>query len=157
MKGVCRKADKIMDNNYVVYSLNKVKKMMHQFVDSQIKSFDITDLVPAYADILTSLYINGGQLKMNQISELVGKDKSTITVLVNKLTERGYVEKEKSTLDKRVTYIRLSKKAYEYENEFHTIASNVKKVAFRDFTEDEVTTFMEMLHRMHDNFEESSK
>jgi DNA topoisomerase-1 len=31
---------------------------------------------------------------MNQISELVGKDKSTITVLVNRLCERGYVVKE---------------------------------------------------------------
>lgn len=143
-----------MDNNYVVYSFNKVKKMMHQFVDNQIKSFDINDLVPAYGDILTSLYINGGQLKMNQISELVGKDKSTITVLVNKLADRGYVEKEKSKLDKRVTYIRLSKKAYEYENEFHTIASNVKKVAFKDFTDEEAELFMQMLRRVHDNFQE---
>lgn len=144
-----------MDNNYVVYSFNKVKKMMHSFVDQQIKSFDINDIVPAYGDILTALYINGGQLKMNQISELVGKDKSTITVLVNKLADRGYVEKEKSKLDKRVTYIRLSKKAYDYENEFHTIASNVKKVAFNDFTEEEIKVFMELLHRMHDNFEEN--
>ncbi len=144
-----------MDNNYVVYSFNKVKKMMHQFVDQQIKSFDIKDLVPAYGDILTALYINEGQLKMNQISELVGKDKSTITVLVNKLADRGYVEKEKSKLDKRVTYIRLSKKAYEYENEFHTIASNVKNVAFKGFSPEEVENFMEYLHRMHDNFEEN--
>jgi DNA-binding MarR family transcriptional regulator len=144
-----------MDNNYVVYSFNKVKKMMHSFVDQQIKSFDINDIVPAYGDILTALYINGGQLKMNQISDLVGKDKSTITVLVNKLADRGYVEKEKSKLDKRVTYIRLSKKAYDYENEFHTIAANVKKVAFNDFTEEEAKMFMELLHRMHDNFEEN--
>lgn len=146
-----------MDNNYVVYSFNKVKKMMHQYLDNQIKSFDIFDLVPAYGDILTSLYINDGKLKMNQISEMVGKDKSTITVLVNKLADRGYVIKEKSTLDKRVTYIKLSEKAYEYENEFHTIASNVRQVAFKDFTEEEVKTFMTMLHRMHDNFEENSK
>lgn len=142
-----------MDNNYVVYSFNKVKKMMHQYVDNQIKSFDIVDLVPAYGDILTSLYINDGVLKMNQISELVGKDKSTITVLVNKLADRGYVIKEKSKLDKRVTYIKLAEKAYEYENEFHTIASNVKHVAFKDFSEEERELFMQMLRRLHDNFQ----
>jgi DNA-binding MarR family transcriptional regulator len=146
-----------MDNNYVVYSFNKVKKMMHQYLDNQIKSFDIYDLVPAYADILTSLYINDGKLKMNQISEMVGKDKSTITVLVNKLADRGYVIKEKSTLDKRVTYIKLSEKAYNYENEFLMIASNVRQVAFKDFSDDEVKMFMNMLNRMHDNFEENSK
>ncbi|MBI9012743.1 MAG: MarR family transcriptional regulator [Clostridiales bacterium] len=144
-----------MKNNYVVYSFNKVKKLMHQYLDKQLKNFDISDIVPAYGDILTALYINDGQLKMNQISDMVGKDKSTITVLVNRLCERGYVDKEKSKLDKRVTYIRLSKKAYDYENEFLTIASNVKSVAFNGFTHEEQEQFMAYLSRMHDNFQEN--
>lgn len=144
-----------MKNSYVVYSFNKVKKLMHQYLDKQLKNFDISDIVPAYGDILTALYINEGQLKMNQISNLVGKDKSTITVLVNRLCERGYVDKEKSKLDKRVTYIKLSKKAYEYENEFLTIASNVKSVAFNGFTQEEQEQFMMYLSRMHDNFQEN--
>lgn len=144
-----------MKNSYVVYSFNKVKKLMHQYLDKQLKNFDISDIVPAYGDILTALYINEGQLKMNQISNLVGKDKSTITVLVNRLCERGYVEKEKSKLDKRVTYIKLSKKAYDYENEFLTIASNVKSVAFKGFNQEEQDQFMMYLSRMHDNFEEN--
>lgn len=128
---------------------------MHQYLDKQLKNFDISDIVPAYGDILTALYINEGQLKMNQISDLVGKDKSTITVLVNRLCERGYVDKEKSKLDKRVTYIKLSKKAYDFENEFLTIASNVKSVAFNGFTQEEQEQFMTYLSRMHDNFEEN--
>jgi len=143
-----------MKNNYVVYSFNKVKKLMHQYLDKQLKNFDISDIVPAYGDILTALYINEGQLKMNQISELVGKDKSTITVLVNRLSERGYVLKEKSKLDKRVTYIKLSEKAYEYENEFLTIASNIKSVVFNGFSQEDQEQFMTYLARIHDNLED---
>lgn len=143
-----------MKNNYVVYSFNKVKKLMHQYLDKQLKNFDISDIVPAYGDILTALYINNGILKMNQISDLVGKDKSTITVLVNRLFERGYVVKEKSKLDKRVTFIKLSDKAYEYENEFLTIASNIKSVVFNGFSQEEQEQFMTYLSRIHDNLED---
>lgn len=146
-----------MDKNYVVYSINKVKKMMHHYIDNQLAAYEIDDIVPAYSDILTALYVNDGQLKMNQISHLVGKDKSTITVLVNKLADRGYVEKEKSQLDKRVTYIRLSKKAYSFEDKYLKIASGVRNIAFDGFTEEERLQFMDMLSRIHENFQEHMK
>jgi len=42
-------------------------------------------IVLLYGNILTVLFDNDGKLTMKQIGELVGKDKSTIISLVNKL------------------------------------------------------------------------
>ncbi|MGO0943864.1 MarR family winged helix-turn-helix transcriptional regulator [Clostridioides difficile] len=40
---------------------------------------------------------------MKEIAAKIGKDKSTVTVLVNKLINLGYLERQKCTNDKRIT------------------------------------------------------
>ena len=74
---------------------------------------------------------------MKEIAQKIGKDKSTVTPLVNKLIRLGYIEKEKSITDKRVTYISLTSKARDIEDRFNFISSQVKETAYKDFTKEE--------------------
>lgn len=146
-----------MRENYILYSLNRTKKMVHQYVDQLLKNEGFDDLVSSYADILTSLFFNEGQLKMHQISDMVGKDKSTVTVLVNRLIERGYIIKEKSQLDRRVTYIKLTEKAKVVQNQFIEMADQIEEIAFTDFKPEEVEQFNNFMTRLQENFEEVIK
>lgn len=143
-----------MNTNYIIYSISKLKKAMQVYLDQALKKEGIDDVVPAYADILTALYTNEGRMKMHEISDQIGKDKSTVTVLVNKLIERNYIYKEKSTLDKRVIYIYLDQKAIDLTDSFYRIADDVRSLAYKDFTEEEILEFKSYMNRIYKNFSE---
>lgn len=131
--------------------------MMHQYIDTLLKEEGFEDLVSSYSDILTALYLNDGQLKMHQISELVGKDKSTVTVLVNRLIDRDYIIKEKSTLDRRVTYIKLTEKAKGHQKTFMAMKNHVNSIVFEGFKDDEVELLIEFMNRLQENLEDVLK
>ena len=99
-----------MNDKYIIYFISKTKKKMTRFIKKALKEKELDELVPSYGNILTVLFNNNGKLSMKEIGELIGKDKSTITALVNKLSKLGYVKKEKCIEDRRITYIIFTEK-----------------------------------------------
>ncbi|HSQ87626.1 MarR family winged helix-turn-helix transcriptional regulator [Romboutsia sp.] len=93
---------------------------------------------------------------MKEISKKIGKDKSTVTSLVNKLINLGYVEKEKCSNDKRVTYIGLTQKARDIEDSYNFISSQVKETAYSNFTEEEKKEFLRLLKKLSTNFKNAN-
>lgn len=143
-----------MKDKYIIYFISKTKKKMSEFIERKLKEKNLNDLVPSYGNILTVLYDNGGRLSMKEIGVLLGKDKSTITALINKLIKLDYVMKEKSKVDKRVTYIVLTKKAKEIEDKFNEISKSVNQTAYKDFTDEEKEIFLRLLKKLNTNFSE---
>lgn len=145
-----------MKDKYIVYFISKTKKRMTQFIEDRLRQQGIKDLVPSHGNILTVLYEHNGKLTMKEISKLIGKDKSTVTALVNKLLKLGYIEKERSEEDKRVTYITLTEKGEGVEFIFKSISGEIYKTAYKGFSEEEKETFLGLLKRMNDNFKKTN-
>lgn len=142
-----------MNDKYIVYFISKTKKKMTEFIERELKEKELDDLVPSYGNILTVLYDNNGKLSMKEIGELIGKDKSTITVLINKLSKLGYVKKEKCQEDKRVTYIVLTEKGKLIEGKFNDISKKVYLTAYKNFSKEEKDIFLKLLKKMNNNFD----
>lgn len=143
-----------MNDKYIIYFISKTKKKMTRFIEKALKEKGLDDLAPSYGNILTVLYNNNnGRLSMNQIGKTVGKDKSTITALVNKLSNLGYVKKEKCIQDKRVTYIILTEKGKAIEGKVNDISEKVNLIAYKNFSKKEKDIFLELLKKMNNNFD----
>lgn len=142
-----------MNDKYIVYFISKTKKKMIEFIQKELKEKGLDDLVPSYGNILTVLYDNDGKLSMKEIGQLIGKDKSTITALVNKLSKLGYVEKERSQGDRRVTYIILTEKGKAIEGKFNDISKKVYLTAYKNFSKEERDILLELLKKMNNNFD----
>lgn len=59
---------------------------------------------------------------MSAIARELSVTVGTLTIAINSLVKKGYVERERSRVDRRVVYISLSEKgreAYEHHAEFH--------------------------------------
>ncbi|WZL72213.1 MarR family transcriptional regulator [Clostridiaceae bacterium 35-E11] len=109
-----------MNDKYIVYFISKTKKKVTEFIEK-----GLNDLVPSYGNILTVLCDNDGKLSMKEIGGSIGKDKSTVTALVNKLLKLGYIKKEQCEEDKRVTYVKITEKGKEIEDKFNDISKEV--------------------------------
>ncbi|MGK0466239.1 MarR family winged helix-turn-helix transcriptional regulator [Clostridium sp.] len=142
-----------MNDKYIIYFISKTKKKMTKFIEKALKEKGLEDLAPSYGNILTVLYNNNGRLSMNQIGKTVGKDKSTITALVNKLSNLGYVKKEKCMEDRRVTYIILTEKGKAIEGKVNEISGKVNLIAYKNFSKEEKDIFLKLLKKMNNNFD----
>lgn len=145
-----------MNDKYIVYFISRAKANMIKFIENKLKENKLDDLIPTHGNILTALYESDKNLTMKEISKKIGKDKSTVTSLVNRLITLGYVEKEKCTKDKRVTYIGLTQKARDIEGSFNFISSQVKETAYSNFTEDEKKEFLRLLRKLSSNFKDAN-
>lgn len=145
-----------MNDKYIVYFISRAKANMIKFIENKLKENKLDDLIPTHGNILTALYESDKNLTMKEISQKIGKDKSTVTSLVNRLITLGYVEKEKCTKDKRVTYIGLTQKARDIEGSFNFISSQVKETAYSNFTEDEKKEFLRLLRKLSSNFKDAN-
>ena len=146
-----------MNDKYIIYFISRAKASMIQFIENKLKENKLDDLIPTHGNILTALYESDKKLTMKEIAKIIGKDKSTVTSLVNKLISLGYIEKEKCVNDKRVTYIGLTQKARDIEGTFNFISSQVKETAYSNFTLEEKTEFLRLLKKLSSNFKNANK
>jgi len=142
-----------MNEKYIVYFVSKTKKKMTKFIENQLVQKGIKDLVPSYGNILTVLYDQNKALTLKEIGHLLGKEKSTITALVNKLEKLGYVEKLKSHEDRRNTYVCLTDQGRSIEGVFNEISKEVQNTAYKGFTEEEKKDLLRLMKKLNQNFD----
>ncbi len=144
-----------MHDKYIVYFISRTKQKMIQFIEQKLEENGVDDLITSHGNILTALYENNGKLTMSQIAKKIGKDKSTVTPLINKLFQLGYIDKLKSEDDKRITYITITDKGRQLESTFNSITSQVHDTAYKNFTPEEKQIFLELLKKLNMNFTQS--
>ena len=142
-------------DKYIVHFISKTKNNMIKFIENKLVDNSIDELIPSHGNILTALYEADEALTMKDIAKKIGKDKSTVTVLINKLISLGYVEKSKSKEDKRFNYIKLTNKAHSIECKYNNVCEAVKETAYNGFTEKEKEEFFRLLKKINDNFKEN--
>ena len=76
--------------------------------------------------------------------------KGTVSGIVSRLENMGYVEKFKDEKDKRNTYIVFSKKGLDFAKTFRCDINNSFDSIFENFTPEEVKEIREVLLKIRD-------
>ena len=105
----------------------------------------------SHGDIIYALF-NKQRLTMAEIAEKIGRDKSTVTALVNKLVRLGYVTKERDTEDTRVVYVTLTQKGNELKPIFEAISREIIDVFYQDISQNEKEELIRILNMIYNNF-----
>jgi len=142
-----------MMNKYLAISkISKIRSEVIDYIECELRKRGIEGLVVSHGNILDILYENNGKLTMKEISEGIGRSKSTVTQLVDRLLKAGYVTKESNLEDKRYSYIVLTEKGGSIKTDFKVISQNVMKEFFKDFNEEEIEILLLLLDRVIHNF-----
>ena len=68
--------------------ISKIKEKVNRFILAEMAEQGIQDLATSHGDIIYALY-NNHRMTMAEIAKKIGKDKSTVTALVDKLVRTG--------------------------------------------------------------------
>ncbi|MGB8955775.1 MAG: MarR family transcriptional regulator, partial [Tumebacillaceae bacterium] len=100
-----------------------------------------------HGDILFQLYQHDS-LTMQELSKKIDRDKSTVTVLVDKLVKRGYVEKGKDRQDARVFRLTLTDQGRSLRAIFEEISDSLIAEIYKNFTSEEKQQIMQLLQKI---------
>jgi DNA-binding MarR family transcriptional regulator len=140
-----------MNANDIISLISKIREKVNRRIISGMEAHGIENIVTSHGDIIYALF-GKSQMTMAEIAAKIGRDKSTVTALVDKLVKLGYVVKERDTADTRIIYVMLTDKGYELKPVFEKISEEVLAVFYDGISEKEKEELFDLLNRIYKNF-----
>ena len=137
--------------NKSISKISHIHSLSADFLTERLSEKGLENFASSHGNILFQLSLVDS-MRMNELSEKINRDKSTTTVLVQKLINKGLVEVKSSETDKRSKLISLSEKGREYNKLTAEISSELIKTFYKGFTREEKETFFALLCRIEQNF-----
>lgn len=131
--------------------MSRVHHKGASYIDELLKKKGVKNLSYSHIRIIIILSIHN-RISMKEISELISKDKSTVTTLVNKLEKLGYVKKISCQKDRRVTYLELEEKAEKIVEIVFQVANLFHEKVESILTNEEITTLFTLMEKLIKNF-----
>lgn len=131
--------------------ISRIHQGMNEIIMKELKKAGIDGLVPSHGSIMVELF-NGKKLSMNDLAAKIGKTPQTVTALVKKLTEIGYVQSEKSAQDRRTTLVSLTAQGEGLQDVFIRASEKLYETQYQGLTEEEIREFRRLLLQVWQNF-----
>jgi len=136
----------------VLHMIHSINTIISKNIENKMKKYCEKGLVTSHSEILEYLYKNE-KATMKDISKFTGRDKSTVTSLIKKLSAGGYVEKISDKKDRRKTFVRLTEKSKKLKQLFLDISTKLDNQTFNGLTDEETNILHILLNKMYKNLE----
>ena len=136
-----------METNHIVSLVSRVRTQANSLIVAELEKRGHSGLAPSHGAILHALAVRG-PLHMSALAEAIGKQKNTVTTLVNKLEQAGYVLKTPSPHDSLVTLVSLSAKAQAAQPDFEAISQTLLAAVWGDMPQAERETLVRGLEKV---------
>ena len=131
--------------------ISKIHAETASYLNEELANNGLPDFSTSHGNILYRLS-QSDTLTMTEIARLIHRDKSTATVLVNKLERFGFVKRVRCTDDCRKTMLVLTEKGMEYNKATAAISKRLINRCYKGFSAEEKETAYKLLARIADNF-----
>ncbi len=132
--------------------MSSIREKANRFIVRALESRGIKGIVPSHGAIMVHLFA-GGDWTMKELAAKIGRTQPTVTVLVDKLVACGYVRKEKSPQDSRVTFIRPTAAGLALRPVFEAISAELNALVYGGLTAEEADRLEKTLAAIAANFD----
>jgi DNA-binding MarR family transcriptional regulator len=140
---------KVHSGNFL-FALSKIRLRQFLFLEEQLSVFGVVDLSPSYGDVLFALD-QKGPMALREIASLTNKDKSTVSSVIRKLEQTGYVTKKKGKGDARYVIIELTAKARKLKPLLLEISDEMNENLFRGLNRGEKAQLFKLIEKIAEN------
>lgn len=133
-----------------LYTITKIRQRLFGFLENELLKNNVQDIAPSYGDILYILG-NHGPLSLQEIARYTSKDKSTVSSVIKKLEESGYVTKVKAEGDARFVKIKLTAKAKKIKSILMAISNDMNEMLFKGLSDEEKDNLFYALSKIYNN------
>lgn len=139
-----------MNPNDIISLIASIRAKANQFIVAEMNRRNIKQLATSHGDILSALFQHE-PLSMKDLAKRIDRDKSTVTTLIDKLIEIGYVRTQKDTGDSRVILVFLTEKGKQLQSDFEEISTKLLSFVYRGIEAEEQQQLMNTLIKIKNN------
>jgi DNA-binding MarR family transcriptional regulator len=126
------------------YLMHQVRNRLVTAIDTELEPLDIT-----WAQWGTLLKIaNGCATTATDLSRSMAGDSGSMTRMLDRLEQKGLIQRERSSEDRRIVQLSLTRAGQKLYPQLPPIAVNVLNRHLRGFSQDELETMKSFLRRM---------
>ncbi len=141
--------DMRIDNT--ISRISRIRDLANQVIVKELELRGHVGLVPSHGNILSALLYHGEMTK-TEISNGIKKERSTVTTLLRKLENLGYIVSRVNEEDARSTIVSLSEKGILMKEDFIEISEKLYDIQYQHLDEEQVKCFKEGLEQVYQNF-----
>ena len=131
--------------------LGRCAHLARERMDARMSRFGMT---PAQTHVLRFLRLNGGQMPQRELLENLKVKPSTVNGILDRMEEKGLVERSVNGTDARQRVVALTPAGLEREAEVKQSFLEAEALIARGLTEEETNTLRSLLERVIHNLEE---
>lgn len=103
--------------------------------------------------VLVDVLNNRGELSQKELSALSFKDAATISRIIDKLVDKGFVTKTNVKSDRRKTTIKLTRAGSQLVNTCQAEIDNLRQHSWQNLSEEDYHNFQRIMNQVFANFE----
>lgn len=134
------------------FLMAKIHQLGGRIFTKKLKEYDI-EINPAQGRIMFVLWKND-EIPIHELAKETSLGKSTLTSMLDRLEEAGYVKRVHSREDRRKILIRRTEKDRSFQDEYDRISQEMLDLYYRNFLEKEIDEFESYLMRIFENLKE---
>ncbi|WP_044419081.1 MarR family winged helix-turn-helix transcriptional regulator [Halarcobacter anaerophilus] len=133
----------------VPYRVAQTASKINQSLTKALKDYDIASEQRVILDLIDQ----DSSISQNELSQALGKDKTTISRTLDAIEKKGYILREQTRDDKRFKIISLTVSGKKVLEETKPIIESLRSYFISDFSEDEVETINRLLNKISLNID----
>lgn len=131
------------------FLIAKIHQLSGRIFARMLKEYAI-EINPAQGRIMFVLWRNDG-IPISELAKKTSLEKSTLTSMLDRLEDAGYVARVPSQQDRRKILIRRTAKDKAWQKVYVRVSQEMTKLFYRGFSEKEIDEFERYLRRIFDN------
>ena len=142
--------EKMKDQREGGFLIAKIHQITNRIFKQMLKEYGIKELNPGQGRILFALWQNDG-IPIRELSAKTQLTKSTLTTMLDRLENTGFLKREYDKDDTRLKRVTLSKKSIELQQKYADVSKKMTEVFYGSLTEEEIDEFEDFLRRILEN------
>ena len=138
------------------FLITKIKQVQGRIFDLLLQKAGIEEFNGAQGRILYVLWQEDG-LPIIELSKRTGLAKTTLTSMLDRMDEKGFLERVVDNKDRRMIRIFLTSKAKVLNDQYNEVSSEMSQIFYKNFSDEEIIAFEKALEKILYNLEQREK
>ena len=131
------------------FLMAKIRQVSGRVFERILKEYNI-EINSAQGRIMFALWQADG-ISINELAKKTQLKKSTLTSMLDRLENMGYLRRQRSKKDRRKILIKRTNKDKNLENRYVELSEEMTKLYYKGFSKVEIDGFEKYLERILDN------
>ncbi len=133
-------------------SIHILSRQIKRKIDEAVIKYNVTSVQCGFIEYI-SYESKKGNVYAKDIEKKFNMRRATVAEILSLMEKNGLIERKLNEQDARLKQIILTERSLEIKNSIKKEVKKVEKLLRKDFTEQELTNFMNILKKMSDNLE----